>query len=237
MTTIRHSMSGSASDCACACHRGAIVEHFVACCGAAVVDGHPAAHTFEARVAPWMLECFGPQVAKDMRERGDRLLEEVFELLQAHGYDASRVATLRDYVWSRPVGDPAQEAGGVMVTLAAFCLAAGLNMHAAGDAELARVWTTIDQIRAKQATKRGLHTPLPTPPPAVDGKTTIISGLTCGCCGSTASARYEGETFAESICNTGCAPLRISTDAHTAILEKIRRARAASDESAAEGAQ
>jgi hypothetical protein len=122
--------------------------------------------SFQSRVAPWMQECFGAAIASDVRERGDRFLEESLELLQSHGYDRERVATLVDYVYGRPVGEPAQEVGGVMVTLAAYCLATGLDMHAAGETELARIWTKVPQIRAKQESKRGLHTPLPV---AVEG--------------------------------------------------------------------
>lgn len=120
--------------------------------------------TFQARVAPWMHECFGPEIGADVRERGDRFLEEAMELLQAHDYDPGRVAILRDYVWGRPVGEPQQEVGGVMVTLAAYCLATGVDMHQAGEAELARIWTKVEPIRAKQASKRGLHTLVPVPP-------------------------------------------------------------------------
>jgi hypothetical protein len=109
----------------------------------------------QSRVWPWMLACFGEEIANDREERGDRLLEEVFELLQSGGYDSARVLALRDYVWSRDVGEPSQEVGGVMITLAAYCLAHGLDMHAAGDAELARIWTKVEQIRAKQAAKPG----------------------------------------------------------------------------------
>jgi hypothetical protein len=127
-------------------------------------EGGAVDSTFQASVRPWVLECFGDEAANDVRERGDRLLEEVLELLQSHGYDPARVATLRDYVFSRPAGEPAQEVGGVMVTLAAYCLATGIDMHAAGETELARIWTKVDAIRAKQASKRGLHTPLPVPP-------------------------------------------------------------------------
>lgn len=123
---------------------------------------------FQSRVAPWMQECFGAAIASDVRERGDRLLEEVLELLQSHGYDPSRVATLRDYVFGRPIGEPQQEVGGVMVTLAAYCLATGIDMHTAGDTELARISApeVVERIRLKQASKRGLHTPLPVPPAA-----------------------------------------------------------------------
>lgn len=109
--------------------------------------------SFQARVQPWLMACFGPEISGDRVERGDRLLEEVFELLQSGGYDPARIVALRDYVWSRGVGEPSQEVGGVNVTLAAYCLAHGLDMHAAAEAELARVWTKVETIRAKQAAK------------------------------------------------------------------------------------
>ena len=109
--------------------------------------------TFQNRVAPWMQECFGPEISADKLERGDRLLEEVLELLQSGDYPADRVAALTQYVWSREKGEPAQEVGGVMVTLAAYCLAHGLDMHDAGETELARIWTKVEKIRAKQAAK------------------------------------------------------------------------------------
>lgn len=108
---------------------------------------------FQARVAPWMDACFGPAISGDRLERGDRLLEEVLELLQSGGYPHDRIAALTGYVWSRPAGEPAQEVGGVMVTLAAYCLAHDLDMHDAGETELARIWTKVEKIRAKQAAK------------------------------------------------------------------------------------
>lgn len=121
--------------------------------------------TFQAGVAEWMGQCFLPSLYSNITERGDRLLEEVLELLQAHGYDSARVPTLVDYVFGRPVGEPAQEVGGVMVTLASYCLVAGIDMHAAGDAELARINQpdVMAKIRAKQDAKNALQfdTPLP----------------------------------------------------------------------------
>jgi len=64
------------------------------------------------------------------------------------------------------VGEPVQEAGGVMVTLAALCLASGLDMHGAGETELARISAPelVAKIRAKQAAKPK-HSPLPTAEP------------------------------------------------------------------------
>ncbi|HEL5316037.1 TPA: hypothetical protein UOJ24_000225 [Stenotrophomonas maltophilia] len=125
----------------------------------------PVEQTFQAGMSKWMGQCFLPSLYSNMTERGDRLLEEVLELLQAHGYDKARVPTLVDYVFGRPVGEPAQEVGGVMVTLAGYCWVAGLDMHAAGDAELARISQpeVMAKIRAKQEAKNALHfdTPLP----------------------------------------------------------------------------
>lgn len=115
---------------------------------------------FQVRVKPWMLECFGEVIAADRQERNHRFLEEALELVQSNQCTAREAHQLVDYVYGRPVGDPAQEVGGVMVTLAALCLAAGLDMHAAGETELARIWTKVEQIRAKQAAKPAMS-PLP----------------------------------------------------------------------------
>lgn len=127
--------------------------------------GHDHPPSFQSGVTTWMGRCFQPSLYTSMTERGDRLLEEVLETLQAHGYDQSRVPTLVAYVYGRPVGDPEQEVGGVMVTLAAYCAVAGLDMHGAGDAELARINLpeVMARIRAKQEAKNTLHfdTPLP----------------------------------------------------------------------------
>lgn len=139
---------------------------------AALAARQPGAHTFQAGVSEWMGQCFLPSLYSNMTERGDRLLEEVLELLQAHGYDQGRVSTLVDYVFGRPVGDPAQEVGGVMVTLAGYCWVAGMDMHAAGDAELQRITQpeVMAKIRRKQEAKNALHFDTPVPgdaaPPA-----------------------------------------------------------------------
>ncbi|WP_019700433.1 hypothetical protein [Paracidovorax oryzae] len=124
---------------------------------------------FQQRVQPWLMECFGPMIAGDREERNHRFLEESLELVQACGCSASEAHQLVDYVFGRPVGEPMQEVGGVMVTLAALCLANGLDMHAAGETELARIWTKVEAIRAKQAAKPK-HSPLPehTPTRAAD---------------------------------------------------------------------
>jgi Lar family restriction alleviation protein len=124
-----------------------------------------AAAPFQQRVQPWLMECFGPMIAGDREERNHRFLEEALELVQACGCTAHEAHQLVDYTFGRPVGEPAQEVGGVMVTLAALCLANGLDLHAAGETELARISVpeTVAKIRAKQAAKPK-HSPLPASP-------------------------------------------------------------------------
>lgn len=83
--------------------------------------------TFQQRVEPWLLACFGEQIAADTIERNHRFLEESLELVQACGCTQSEAHQLVDYVFGRPVGEVQQEAGGVMVTLAALCRAQGID--------------------------------------------------------------------------------------------------------------
>jgi hypothetical protein len=116
--------------------------------------------SFQNRVKPWMMEAFSMEICRDIQERCHRFIEESLELVQACGTDRSEVQQLVEYVYGRPVGEKIQEIGGVMVTLAALCLAEDLNMHEAGEIELARIWNYIDKIRAKQAAKPK-HSPLP----------------------------------------------------------------------------
>lgn len=115
---------------------------------------------FEQRVQPWMLACFGAEIAADVQERNHRFLDEPLELVQARGATASEAHQLVDYISGRPLGEKHHEVDGVMVKLAALCLAQGLDMHAPGETELARIWTKEEQIRAKQAAKPK-HSPLP----------------------------------------------------------------------------
>jgi len=123
------------------------------------------AGSFQERVQPWMMECFGPEISADKVERNHRFLEEALELVQANGCLQHEAHQLVEYVYGRDEGEINQEVGGVMVTLAALCLAVGEDMHAAGEKELARVWTKVEKIRAKQAAKPK-HSPLPQAAPA-----------------------------------------------------------------------
>lgn len=109
---------------------------------------------FQAEVGDWMMVCFGTEIADDRLERGDRFIEEALELAQTvPGFTAERAHALVDYVFGRQVGERGQEVGGVMVTLAALCNTFGLSISGEADRELARIWTKVDEIRAKQAAK------------------------------------------------------------------------------------
>lgn len=109
--------------------------------------------TFQARVGAWLRACFGEKIAGDVDERNHRFLEEALELVQSRGCTQSEAHQLVDYVFGRPIGESFQEAGGVMVTFAALCRAGDMDMLNAGEVELARIWTKVEQIRAKQAAK------------------------------------------------------------------------------------
>jgi len=118
--------------------------------------------SFQALVAKWMAATFDEATCKDRMERNHRFLEEALELAQSLDCTREEALQLVDYVFGRPVGEPAQEVGGVMVTLAALCTPAGIDLEQASENELNRIWTKIDQIRAKQAAKPK-HGPLPGP--------------------------------------------------------------------------
>lgn len=137
-----------------------------------VMKMRAALHTedFQSRVDHWLHECFSAKVCADKIERNHRFLEEAIELVQSEGCTASEAHQLVDYVFGRPVGEPSQECGGVMVTLAALCLANKLDMVECGESELVRIWSKIEQIRRKQAGKPK-HSPLPQ---AVDEKLKAI---------------------------------------------------------------
>lgn len=91
--------------------------------------------------------------------RGFRFTEEALELAQAVGVTREEALQLVDYVYGRPVGETAQEVGGVMITLAGLCTAKSVDMEDAAMVELHRVHSpaVIAKIRAKEHDKPGRH--------------------------------------------------------------------------------
>ncbi len=116
--------------------------------------------TFQSRVCEWFTACFPVSAHSDVEERSHRFLEEALELAQSSGATKEDALALVEYVFSRPEGEPYQETGGVLVTLAALTSTLSIDMVSAGESELARNWSRIEKIRAKQALKP-LGTSLP----------------------------------------------------------------------------
>lgn len=111
-------------------------------------------NAFQNEVNCWMMSCFGETISSDKIERADRFIEEALELAQTiPGFTVDRAHALVDYVFSRPIGELPQEVGGVMVTLAALCNTVDVDIEEAAADEVARIWTKVEVIRAKQATK------------------------------------------------------------------------------------
>lgn len=113
---------------------------------------------FQHAVMLWMEKCFGNSTSGTKKSvRNFRFLEEALELVQAAGMTREEAMRQVDYTFNRPVGKPAQELGGVMITLAAWAGTHDLQMSEYGPAELMRIDTPemIAKIRAKQASKPG----------------------------------------------------------------------------------
>lgn len=94
----------------------------------------------QVAVLEWVGQTFGPALlAKE--ERIARLLEEVIELAQAEGFEPSKIHRLIAHVYSKPPGKPAQEVGGIGVTLLAYCATRNLSADDCERCEFERVQT------------------------------------------------------------------------------------------------
>jgi hypothetical protein len=108
----------------------------------------------QAQVSSWVQSTWGYAVATSRQERAMRLLEEAIELVQAEHIHMSRVFSLAKHVYSKPVGNPAQEVGGISITLLAYCNALGINADDTERQELERVLSLpAEHFRERQAKK------------------------------------------------------------------------------------
>jgi hypothetical protein len=92
----------------------------------------------QKRIFEWVESTFG-HAASVPRERALRLLEEAVELAQAEGLSIGHVQGVVDHVFSKPPGAPEQEAGGVGVTLLAYCASKRISADEEEARETARV--------------------------------------------------------------------------------------------------
>lgn len=110
-------------------------------------------------VTDWCRRAFGPESQQDRGKRALRFLEEALELYQSEGGSRALAEALLDRVYARPAGEPAQEVGGVSVTLLSYCSAAGLSADECEAAEIQRVLVrSLDKARRRydEKTQAGL---------------------------------------------------------------------------------
>lgn len=112
-------------------------------------------HDFQQKVGLWCIDLFGSVIGANVATRCFRFAEEAVELTQSFGMSKASWHRILDYVYERPVGEPVQEVGGTMVTLAALCAAAGINMESAAVMEQRRCEQpeVMEKIRNKQRLK------------------------------------------------------------------------------------
>lgn len=110
---------------------------------------------FQRECGAWATSTFGEEAANYVPLRTHRFIEESLELAQALGCTKETVLQLVDYVFGRPKGEPYQEVGGTLTTLAVLCRAAGLEMVRDGYTELFRVQRPeiAEKIRQKHLNK------------------------------------------------------------------------------------
>ena len=108
---------------------------------------------YSKRVDEWLLSTFGEKVTINAEERNLRFLEEALELLQSLGLSKDQLISMINYVYSRPVGNPNQEVGGVFICLLALCNTHSIDLFKSFEEEITRCWNKQDIIRSKHANK------------------------------------------------------------------------------------
>lgn len=92
----------------------------------------------QQRTAEWIVRAFGDATVA-LPERVARFFEEAVELAQACQVGSGTLVRIIDHVWSKEAGEPAQEIGGVGVTLLALAATLGVSADEAERVELERV--------------------------------------------------------------------------------------------------
>ncbi len=115
----------------------------------------------QSRVSTWVRKVFSEKEATDAPERALRMAEEALELAQACGVNTATLHRLVDYVMSRPVGKPAQEIAGTMVTVYALAGALGVDADSEFETELERIQRpeVIERCQRRQHEKRAALEP------------------------------------------------------------------------------
>ncbi len=116
----------------------------------------PLLSSFQDTVVAWCQDVFGEPCAKDVHERGLRLLEESLETAQALGITQEDAHRLVDYVYGRPVGELPQEISGVLVTVLSLAAASGHSAEQCLTQEIERITDPAfrEKARNKHNTKK-----------------------------------------------------------------------------------
>lgn len=110
--------------------------------------------THQERIVAWIRSRFGEAVLTNRKERAARIFEEAAELTQAEEVDVDVCQRIVERVYGRPVGEPAQEATGVSLTLLAWASVAGIDLDAENEKELTRVESVpVETSRQKHRNK------------------------------------------------------------------------------------
>lgn len=102
---------------------------------------------------------WGEKAMVNLPERAARVIEEAVELGQAHDISKEVMLAIVDRVYSRPKGDPSDEAGDVMFTLLAYTETAHVNIESVLALRLERVESIpVDVLRERHKQKRAAGT-------------------------------------------------------------------------------
>jgi hypothetical protein len=117
----------------------------------------------QPRIASWVRKVFTESESTNAPERSLRVAEEAIELAQACGIDAEALHRLVDYVCGRPIGEPAKEIAGCLVTVYAAAEALGVDAQEQFEIEVSRIHQpeVIDRVRRRQKEKREAMVALP----------------------------------------------------------------------------
>lgn len=87
----------------------------------------------------WAIRAFGKKHVYNMPIRALRCAEEAVELCQAYNADKATMLQLVEAVYSREVGIPDQEIGGVLMSINVLCAANDYDPDRVFERELVRV--------------------------------------------------------------------------------------------------
>lgn len=138
----------------------------------AAAPGEEWTTAYGKRISQWVRRAFGNDAMTSKEERTARVVEEAIELAQAEGLHSDFVRRVLDRVYSRPAGEPEQEAAGLTVCLLAWAESRRVDLRAVALTEIERIEQpeVTAKIQRKQAEKAAAGTgnayPIPAEPPA-----------------------------------------------------------------------